>query len=167
MSGCTTIGRRRRPPRSISPASPPAWSKWPWLSTTAWTSSRSTPNRPALVTIAPGDNPVSKSNVVVDVPRRTVTSAAKPCSATSPTAVAPPRPGHHPGAKNNGGRRPPPPNRAQRREAVLGDQPDGRRPALELRCRHRPHAEGNPPGPVVVRKQRVERVVDQRGDRDL
>jgi len=37
-----------------------------------------------------GERPVSNSSVVVVPPRRTVTSAANPCSATRPTAVRPP-----------------------------------------------------------------------------
>ena len=37
-----------------------------------------------------GDTPVSKSTVWVASPRRTVTSAENPCSATSPGFVSPP-----------------------------------------------------------------------------
>ena len=47
------------------------------------------PSRLALVTIASGDSPVSNSRVVVLVPRRTLTSAEKPCSAIIPTVVDP------------------------------------------------------------------------------
>jgi len=42
-----------------------------------------------LVTIASGDSPVSNSTDVVVPPRRTVTSAEKPCSAISPVLVRP------------------------------------------------------------------------------
>ena len=47
------------------------------------------PSRSALVTIASGDSPVSNSRVVVLAPRRTLTSAEKPCSAIIPTVVDP------------------------------------------------------------------------------
>ena len=88
-SGWTTIGKDRVPRRPASPGRPPAWSKWPWLSTMACTPDRSRPSRSALVTIASGDSPVSNSTDVVVSPRRTVTSAEKPCSATRPTLVNP------------------------------------------------------------------------------
>jgi hypothetical protein len=44
---------------------------------------------PALVTIASGESPVSKSRVVAVLPRRTLTRAENPCSAMSPTLVEP------------------------------------------------------------------------------
>ena len=86
-SGCTTIGTDRVPRRAASPARPPAWSKWPWPTTTACTPDSSRPSRSALMTIASGDSPVSNSTDVVVSPRQAVTSAEKPCSASSPTLV--------------------------------------------------------------------------------
>src|SRR3954447_23127386 len=47
------------------------------------------PSRSALSVIPSGETPVSNSSVVVVVPRRTVTSAEKPCSARRPAVVRP------------------------------------------------------------------------------
>jgi len=86
------------------------------------------PSRPALVTIASGDRPVSKSSRVVTAPRRTLTSAEN---------------------------------------SVLGHEPDGGGPRLELRRLDRAHAERGAGGALVARQQGVEDVVDERGDHDL
>ena len=87
-SGCSVIGSRPRRSRA-SPARPPAWSKWPWLSTTASMLPASRPSRSKLSAMPYGDTPVSNSSVCVRSPRRVVTSAENPCSATSPRTVSP------------------------------------------------------------------------------
>ena len=88
-SGCKVIGTPWRRRRWARPGKPPAWSKWPWLSTTASIVLASMPSRSRLSARPFGDTPVSNSRVWISSPRRVVTSAAKPCSATRPGTVTP------------------------------------------------------------------------------
>ncbi len=83
-------GRFVRPTARTKPERPVVWSKWPWLITTTSMSFGERSSRRMFSMSPSGVMPASKRIRRSRSPLRTVTSAEKPCSASSASTVSPP-----------------------------------------------------------------------------